>query len=154
MPSTFVWKTGTAGDEKQEGWCQQRSGCHTSVTVAAARAQRVPEHDKDGHGAGFGHIPQALHHTPGMGVFAHLSSFSCSASRRLLSRLWYLLSSQKGLFICPLTAVPSAPGRVPASPLDRRFPTAAGHETQKLPGPIPWKADRAHVACPSHSQHT
>lgn len=65
---------------KKEGWCQQRSGCHTSVTVAAARAQRVPEHGKDGHWAGFGHIPQALHHTPGMGVFAHLSSFSYSAS--------------------------------------------------------------------------
>ena len=64
--------------DKKEGQCQQRSGCHTSVTVTAARAQRATEHDEDGHGTGFGHIPQALRHTPRMVVFAHLSSFSAS----------------------------------------------------------------------------
>lgn len=66
--------------DKKEGECQQRSGSHESVSVTAARAQRATEHDEDGHWIGFGRIPEALHHTPRMVVFAHLSSFSYSAS--------------------------------------------------------------------------
>lgn len=58
--------------DKKEGQCQQRSGCHLSVTKTAARAQRAAEH-KDGHWTGFGHIPQALHHIPKMVGLAHLS---------------------------------------------------------------------------------
>lgn len=45
--------------DKKEGHCQQRPGCHGSVTVTAARAQRATVHDESGHGTGFGHIPQA-----------------------------------------------------------------------------------------------
>lgn len=66
--------------DKKEGRCQQRSECHTSVTVTAARAQRAAEHDEDGPWIGLGHIPEALHHTPRTVVFAHPSSSSCSAS--------------------------------------------------------------------------
>lgn len=57
--------------DKKEGQCQQRSGCRASVAVTAARAQRAAERDEDGHWIGFGHIPEALHHTPRMVVFAH-----------------------------------------------------------------------------------
>lgn len=36
--------------EKKEEQCQQRSeGCHTSVIMTAARAQRATEHNEDGH---------------------------------------------------------------------------------------------------------
>lgn len=81
MPSTFVWKTGTAGDEKQEGrMSQQGQGVTTSVMIAAARAQRVPEHGKDGHWAGFGPFPRLCITHPGWGSFNHLSSFSYTAS--------------------------------------------------------------------------
>lgn len=66
---------------KTEGQCQQRSGCQATVTITAARAQRTTEHEEDGRCIGFGHIPEALHHTPRLVVFAHLSSFSYPASR-------------------------------------------------------------------------
>lgn len=32
--------------DKKEGQCQQRSGCHTSITMTAARAQRATERDE------------------------------------------------------------------------------------------------------------
>lgn len=36
--------------KEKEEQCQQRSeGCHTSVIVTAARAQRATEHNEDGH---------------------------------------------------------------------------------------------------------
>ena len=152
------------GNRDSRGWKTRRKdsvGKGQGVThqspLTAARAQRAPEHDEDGGWTGFSHIPQALHHTPRMVVFAHLSSklfLLLSLPERVLSRLLYLLSSQKGLLICTLTAMPSTPGIAPGSLLGQRLSRPAGYETQKLPRQIPWKADRAYVACPSHPQCT
>lgn len=119
--------------------------------VATARAQRVPEHGKDGHWAGFVCIPR-LCITPRMGVFAHLSSPSpTQPPGRVLSRLWYLLSSQKR--IIHLSSHSHAVAQEsPCLPAGQEIPTATGHETQKLPGRF-LKTDRAYAHVP-HSQHT
>lgn len=76
--SVFVGQGQQWVKDKKEGHCQQRSGCHTPVTVTAARAQRATGHDENSHWIRFGHIPQALCHAPRMVVLAHLRSFSAS----------------------------------------------------------------------------
>lgn len=136
--------------DKKEGQCQQRSGCRTSVTMTAARAQRAAEPDEDGHWIGFGHIPEALHHTPRMVVFAHLSSSSYSASPKVCF---------PGCRICfpPRKDYSSAHSQpchqhqgesfcLPAGPEALR---TTGYETQELHTQIPWKVDRACPACAS-----
>lgn len=68
------WKT------RRKDSVSKGQGVTRQSPLTAARAQRAPEHVEDSGWTGFSHIPQALHHTPRMVVFAHLSSFSYSAS--------------------------------------------------------------------------
>lgn len=52
------------------------------------------------------------------------------------------------------SSVLSTPGKASATLLDHKLSRPTGYETQKLHRQIPWKADRACMACPSHPQYT
>lgn len=129
--------------KEKEGPCQQRSGCHLSVTVTAARAQKAAEH-KNSHWIGFAHIPEALRHIPRTVVLTHPRSLHSSAS---------LSVCFPGGCICfpPRKHYSSVPSQS-CRPLQGE-PEALHPQFMKLAlhGQMPWKGDRAVQRAPHFS---
>lgn len=144
--ASVMWKTGTAVGERQEG----------RTVSAKVRVSHISHRDScrgsEGYRAWWGR-PLDWIRTHSRGFASHAQDGGLCSSKlilllslpeRVLSRLPYLLSSQKGLLICTPAALPSTPGLL-LPPL-----WTTGYETQKLHTQIPWKVDRACIACTSH----
>lgn len=123
LPSASVrWKTGTDVGERQEG----------RTVSAKVRVSHISHRDScrgsEGYRARWGrpldwirtHSRGFASHTQDGGLCSSQLILLLSLPERVLSRLPYLLSSQKGLLICTLTALPSTPGRASASPMGQR----------------------------------